>query len=81
MEQMFRARIVAGGESVERVWPLTPYEVEVIIEDALRSGREARLELVMPAGGDASSLWEARRHFRRLAARGVRVEFLHGAEL
>jgi len=74
MEPMFRARIVAGGDCVERVWPLTPYEVEIIIDDALRAGREARLELVLPAGDDHGLLTMARRRFARLASRGVCVE-------
>lgn len=81
MEQMFRARIIAGNDSVERVWPLTPYEVEIIIEDALRAGREARLELVLPAHCDDQSLRFARRRFARLEARGVRVEMMEDAGL
>lgn len=82
-EPMFRARIVAGGDEdgVERVWPLTPYEVEIIIDDALRAGREARLELVLPAGLAGDRLRATSRRFQRLAARGVRVQLLEDTEL
>ncbi len=75
-EPLVLARVTSGKGGLERVWPLTPYEVEIILEDVRRAGRQARLELMIARGGTPRSLAGVRRRFERLARRGVEVRIL-----
>jgi hypothetical protein len=52
---------------------LTPYAAETIVEDALRAGRGARLELTVPASATDSALARVRERFAHLGNRGVLV--------
>jgi len=57
--------------ALERVIGLTPYDVETIIDDVLRAGRGARLELtVAPDTSSAVVAW-IRQRFVSLGRRGV----------
>jgi acyl carrier protein len=69
-----RARVVPDrdhGASVERSGELDPYTVEIIVEDVMRAGPGARLEIEVR--GDARASAAARARFGRLLARGVEV--------
>jgi len=70
-----RARVVRAGNAGElaRSGELTPYEVEILVADALRAGPGARLEMDLPAGTDDARLAATRDRFAWLAQRGVAV--------
>jgi acyl carrier protein len=71
-----RARVVparGNGAGLERCGELTPYEIEILVADALRAGPGARLEMEVPASTDEADLAAARKRFAWLAARGVAV--------
>ncbi len=70
-----RARVIRAGNGgeVERSGRLTPYEVEILVADALRAGPGARLEMELPAGTDDARLAATRDRFAWLAGRGVAV--------
>lgn len=64
----------AGNHAaVERGGPLTPYEVEEIVEDALHAGAGASLDMCIV--GPTADAWVARLRdtFARLGERGVAV--------
>ena len=65
--------LAAGGSSLERTGPLTPYLAQTIAEDAAHAGRGARLELTVPAGTDMTALAAVQTAFAGLGARGVEV--------
>ncbi len=62
-----------GGVGLERTGALTPYLIEVVVEDALRAGSSARLDIELPADSDAACLAAAEHGFARLARRGIAV--------
>ena len=77
-----RTRVCARGEGkgrIERSGPLTPYEVEILIEDLRRAGAGARLEIELPAGVDERQLAAAHARLAPLAARGVELSIRRGA--
>jgi hypothetical protein len=61
-----------SGGTLERTGWLTPYTAETIVEDAVRAGRGARLELTV-AARTTEGLVRAQRQFARLGTRGVQV--------
>jgi acyl carrier protein len=67
-----------GHAKLRRSGLLTPYTVEMIVEDALRAGRGACLELTLPPGLGDAEVSGLRRHLVRLDERGVQVR-IHGA--
>jgi len=70
-----RARIVParGNGGLERSGELTPYEVEILVADALRAGPGARLEMELLASTADADLAATRSRFAWLARRGVAV--------
>ena len=67
-----RFRIVRDGATrAEHAGPLDPYTVEILVEEALRAGAGARLEIEVR--GDDETTAAARGRFADLAARGVDV--------
>lgn len=71
------ARVLPPGDdaarALERAGWLTPYTVETLVEDALRMGRGARLELTIDVHTSDAGLARVQEQFARLAARGVQV--------
>src|SRR5438128_1155856 len=78
---LFRLRLVSDRRHVERTGPLTPYEVQLILEDAGHAEAGARLELSLSSNADEACLAAAGRQFERLAARGVYVRVRRDPEL
>jgi hypothetical protein len=74
---VLRATLVSGAETqrgrIERVGPLTPYTLQLLLEEAMCVGAGAKLELGVPAESDERLLETTRQKFARLAARGVEV--------
>jgi acyl carrier protein len=68
-----RARIASPGASLERVLALTPYGVETILEDAVRAGHGAQLELTVAAGTSRQHVAWLTRRFATLGDRGIAV--------
>jgi acyl carrier protein len=71
-----KSRLVSARDrsaGIERVDKLTPYAMEILIEDAMRAGRGARLELAMPADTQDVQLAVIRDRLARLEGRGVVV--------
>jgi hypothetical protein len=72
-----RATLVSGADAqrgrIERVGPLTPYALELLLEDAMFAGAGAKLVLGVPADSDERLLEAARQQFARLASRGIEV--------
>ena len=62
----------AGGDLQRTGW-LTPYTAEEIVEDALRAGRGARLELSVPSSTNDVGLSQLQSQFAWLRDRGVQV--------
>jgi acyl carrier protein len=62
----------AGGDLQRTGW-LTPYTAEEIVEDALRAGRGARLELSVPPSTNDVGLARLQNQFAWLGDRGVQV--------
>jgi len=58
---------------LERSGELTPYEIEILVADALRAGPGARLEMELSASTDDAGLAATRKRFAWLAGRGVAV--------
>ena len=75
---LVRARITRAGSppgrTTVRVLALTPYAIEIITEDAQRTGRGTRLELSIPGGSPKPVLTSLRATFRDLAACGIEVD-------
>jgi acyl carrier protein len=70
------ARVVPAAAregDLRRAGPFTPYARELIVEDVLRAGRGARLELTLPAGTDDATLATVRTWFSRLVERGIEL--------
>lgn len=63
----------AARGALMRAELLTPYAVETIVEDALRAGPGARLELSVAAGTNEETMADVRGRFAGLEARGVDV--------
>ena len=75
-----RSRVVPAapdGGSLERVGALTPYLAQTILEDGLRAGRGARVELSLPADTGIAGLAAVAARFAPLGARGIEVRVLH----
>ncbi|HJQ82490.1 MAG TPA: hypothetical protein VKA21_00325 [Candidatus Binatia bacterium] len=70
---IFRLTVVSERRHVERAGPLTPYAVELILDDARRAAPGARLEIALSSNADDTCLAAASRELERLAARGVYV--------
>jgi len=70
-----RALVVSarGGGRLWRAGLLTPYDAEIIGEDALRAGPGARLDLTVRAKTSEASCVQVRERFAWLADRGVTV--------
>jgi acyl carrier protein len=71
------ARVVraqAGTSDLQRTGWLTPYTAEEIVEDALRAGRGARLELSVSTTVNDAGLSQLQARFAWLADRGVQVD-------
>ena len=62
-----------GGGRLWRAGPLTPYDAEVIGEDALRAGPGARLDLTVREETSEASCAQVRERFAWLVDRGVTV--------
>ena len=58
---------------------LTPYDIETIAEDALRAGRGARLDVVLPVEAGAAETVEVEERFARLRNRGLGIT-IHRAD-
>lgn len=78
---IFRLRLVSDRRRVERTGPLTPYAIELILDDARCVGPGARLELSLSSNADDTCLSAAGRQFERLAARGVYVRVRRDPDL
>ena len=76
-----RALVVSarGGGRLWRAGPLTPYDAEVIGEDARRAGPGARLDLSVRAETTEASCVQIRERFAWLADWGVTVR-VHASE-
>jgi hypothetical protein len=59
--------------AVERGGPLTPYEVEEIVEDALHAGPGAALDVCVDESASDACLAHLHACFARLGARGIDV--------
>jgi acyl carrier protein len=58
---------------------LTPYDIETIAEDAMRAGRGARLDVVLPVEAGAAETLEVEERFARLRSRGLGIT-IHRAD-
>ena len=70
------ARVIPAAAregDLRRAGPFTPYARELILEDALRAGRGARLELTLPAATDDATLATVHEWFGRLVERGIEL--------
>lgn len=72
-----RARVSRAGQplagSLERLYALTPYAVELIADDALRAGRGAQLELLVAADEGNEAVRRVQARFASLARRGINL--------
>ncbi len=66
-------RIVEHATVLERVLALTPYAVETLVEDALRAGAGARLEVTVAAETDPRTVASLAERLSVLGPRGVAV--------
>jgi acyl carrier protein len=70
-------RVVPAGDGasggLERTGELTPYAVDILVEDARRAGPGARVEMKLPASTDDAGLAAALHQLGPLSARGVAV--------
>src|SRR5438132_1661881 len=66
-----RLPVPRGGP--ERAGELTPYEIQLLVADALRAGPGARLEMELAASTDDAGLATTRKRFAWLAGRGVAI--------
>src|SRR5581483_8511915 len=62
-----------GAGDLQRTGWLTPYTAEEIVEDALRAGRGARLEISVPSSTNDLGLARLQNQFAWLGERGVHV--------
>jgi acyl carrier protein len=67
------ARIVRQHDELHRAGWLTPYTTETIAEDAARSGRGTRLEMIVSPGASDAVLERLDEQFAWLRRRGVEV--------
>ena len=67
------ARLVSPGGSLVRAELLTPYVVEMLADDALRAGPDARLEIRLGPGADETDVARLRRDLARLGRHGIDV--------
>ena len=67
------ARLVSPGGALVRAELLTPYVVELLADDALRAGRDARLEIRLGPGADETDVARLRRDLAWLGRRGIDV--------
>ena len=67
------ARLVSPGGELVRAEPLTPYVVEMLTDDALRAGRDARLEIRLGPGANETDVARLRRDLAKLGGHGVDV--------
>ena len=78
---MIHSRIVPAdngpARDLARADALTPYDIQLIAEDAARAGRGTRLEIVVSAPTDRTTVDALRNAFARLAERGVDVHIAH----
>ncbi len=78
------ARLVCPGGALVRAELLTPYVVELLADDALRAGPDARLEISLGPGADETDVARLRRELARLGRHGVDVSIarvgMHGAD-
>jgi acyl carrier protein len=76
-ELPYRATVRGGtaGEpaTLFRTGTLTPYSTEAIVDDALRAGDGAILEIALPGGTSDAEMAFIREHFEWLLTRGIRV--------
>jgi acyl carrier protein len=70
-----------GMGDLERTGWLTPYTAEEITEDALRAGRGARLELLVPSSTNDAGLAQLQDRFAWLRRRGVQVSVRRDEQL
>ena len=76
---LVRAGVVTpDGKTSQRSGPvrtewLTPYDIETIAEDAMRAGRGARLDVVVPIEASAAAEVEVAERFARLRGRGLEL--------
>lgn len=71
-----RSRLMRAGASlpsVERAGALTPYALELLVEDTRCAGPGARLDLVVDAGTPGAELVRLRHHLESKIARNVQV--------
>jgi hypothetical protein len=67
------ARLVSPGGALVRAELLTPYVVELLADDALRAGRDARLEIRLGPGADETDVARLRRELAVLGRHAVDV--------
>ncbi len=72
------ARLVSSHGQLLRAEFLTPYVAETIVDDALRAGRGARVEVTLDGGASDAELACVRAEFAWLAAQGVAVSVGRG---
>jgi hypothetical protein len=60
---------------------LTPYIAELVAADALRAGRGAKLEVLVPAAAPDAAVSVLRSQLGHLAERGVRVRIARDARI
>jgi|SoiMetStandDraft_2_1073263.scaffolds.fasta_scaffold224846_2 hypothetical protein len=70
------ARLVSPGGALVRAELLTPYVVELLADDALRAGPDARLEIRLGPGADEADVARLRRELASLGRRGVDVSLV-----
>jgi hypothetical protein len=71
-----RARVApprAGGATIERVGPLTPYLTQTIVEDALVAGRGSTVLLEIRSDDSTQVLRRLQRRVQLLTGHGIRV--------
>src|SRR5262245_23777540 len=75
--QLARIRFTPAGDAqtawVARAETLTPYDLEVLLDDVRRAGAGARLDLELPADTDDAGVAATRGRLGPLVARGVDV--------
>ncbi len=72
----YRATLRGGAQedtTLFRTGILTPYATDALLDDALRAGDGARLEISVPTATSDTEVTLVREHFDWLAARGIHV--------
>ena len=68
-----------GGSGIERAGVCTPYTAELIVDDALRAGRGAVLEVVVAAeDSEDAALAHVQTYFAHIPERGVTIDVRRG---